>query len=51
MSLNKVLIIGNLGKPDETVAFLPFLKRSGEPAVQPFEDTGEANAAGNVDRE
>jgi exodeoxyribonuclease VII small subunit len=27
------------------------LKRSGEPAVQPFEDTGEANAAGNVDRE
>ncbi len=27
------------------------LKRSGEPAVQPFEDAGEANAAGNVDRE
>jgi exodeoxyribonuclease VII small subunit len=27
------------------------LKRSGEPAVQPFEDTGEANAAGTADRE
>jgi exodeoxyribonuclease VII small subunit len=27
------------------------LKRSGEPSVQPFEDTGEANAAGIVDRE
>ena len=27
------------------------LKRSGQPEVQPFEETGEANAAGNVDRE
>ena len=27
------------------------LKRSGEPSVQPFEDTGEVNSAGNVDRE
>jgi exodeoxyribonuclease VII small subunit len=27
------------------------LKRSGEPLVQPFEDTGEANAAGNVSGE
>jgi exodeoxyribonuclease VII small subunit len=27
------------------------LKCSGEPAVQPFEGAGEANAAGNVDRE
>ena len=27
------------------------LKRSGQPEVQPFEETGEANGAGNVDRE
>ena len=27
------------------------LKRSGEPSVQPFEDTGEASTAGTVDRE
>jgi exodeoxyribonuclease VII small subunit len=27
------------------------LKRSGQPEVQPFEDTGESNSAGNVDRE
>ena len=27
------------------------LKRSGEPAVQPFEDSGEANSTGNADRE
>jgi len=27
------------------------LKRSGQPEVQPFEETGESNAAGNVDRE
>ena len=27
------------------------LKRSGQAEVQPFEETGEANSAGNVDRE
>ena len=27
------------------------LKRSGQPELQPFEETGEANSAGNVDRE
>ena len=27
------------------------LKRSGQPEVQPFEEAGEANSAGNVDRE
>jgi exodeoxyribonuclease VII small subunit len=27
------------------------LKRSGQPEVRPFEETGEANSAGNVDRE
>jgi exodeoxyribonuclease VII small subunit len=27
------------------------LKRSGQPEVQPFEESGEANTAGNVDRE
>ena len=27
------------------------LKRSGQPEVHPFEETGEANSAGNVDRE
>ncbi len=27
------------------------LKRSGEPGLQPFEDTGEAASAGNVDKE
>ena len=27
------------------------LKRSGQPEVQPFEETGETSSAGNVDRE
>jgi exodeoxyribonuclease VII small subunit len=27
------------------------LKRSGQPEVRPFEETGEANSAGDVDRE
>ena len=27
------------------------LKRSGQPEVRPFEETGEANSAGNMDRE
>ena len=27
------------------------LKRSGQPELQPFGETGEANSAGNVDRE
>jgi len=27
------------------------LKRSGQPELQPFEEAGEANSAGNVDRE